>query len=134
MGTSSKDELRKIAEADDLHISPFREDGVTYGNPNVDLVRCGRHARTPALQLRLIQPIQYRLLAFENFRLRVRAAEPSAAIRFGEVLKPARPWRPFHGESVTDKRLRIAVTFHGISHHVLAAWLSERAEKSEVAV
>ena len=29
----SKDELRKIAEADDLHIAPFREDGVTYGTP-----------------------------------------------------------------------------------------------------
>ena len=29
----SKDELRKIAEADDLHISPLREDGVTYGTP-----------------------------------------------------------------------------------------------------
>jgi len=29
----SKDELRKIAAADDLHISPFREDGVTYGTP-----------------------------------------------------------------------------------------------------
>jgi hypothetical protein len=28
-----KDELRKIAAADDLHISPFREDGVTYGTP-----------------------------------------------------------------------------------------------------
>jgi hypothetical protein len=28
-----KDELRRIAEADDLHISPFREDGVTYGTP-----------------------------------------------------------------------------------------------------
>ncbi|MEJ2007635.1 MAG: DUF2255 family protein [Acidobacteriota bacterium] len=28
-----KDELRKIAEADDLHISPFREDGKTYGTP-----------------------------------------------------------------------------------------------------
>jgi hypothetical protein len=27
------DELRKIAECDDLHISPFREDGVTYGTP-----------------------------------------------------------------------------------------------------
>src|SRR5579885_3149043 len=27
----SKDELRKIAEADDLHIAPFREDGKTYG-------------------------------------------------------------------------------------------------------
>ena len=26
-------ELRKIAEVDDLHISPFREDGVTYGTP-----------------------------------------------------------------------------------------------------
>ena len=31
--TWSKDELRKIAAADDLHISPFREDGVTYGTP-----------------------------------------------------------------------------------------------------
>jgi hypothetical protein len=29
----SKDELHKIAGADDLHISPFREDGVTYGTP-----------------------------------------------------------------------------------------------------
>lgn len=29
----SKDELRKIAEADDLHISPFRDDGATYGTP-----------------------------------------------------------------------------------------------------
>ena len=28
-----QDELRKIAEADDLHIAPFRDDGVTYGTP-----------------------------------------------------------------------------------------------------
>ncbi len=33
MATWSKEELRKIAEVDDLHISPFREDGVTYGTP-----------------------------------------------------------------------------------------------------
>jgi hypothetical protein len=33
MTTWAKDELRRIAEADDLHISPFREDGVTYGTP-----------------------------------------------------------------------------------------------------
>ncbi|WP_410511192.1 DUF2255 family protein [Paenibacillus sp. BR2-3] len=33
MSTWTKDELRQIAEADDLHISPFREDGVTYGTP-----------------------------------------------------------------------------------------------------
>ena len=33
MATWEKDELRKIAEADDLHIAPFREDGVTYGTP-----------------------------------------------------------------------------------------------------
>jgi hypothetical protein len=26
-------ELRRIAETDDLHISPLREDGVTYGTP-----------------------------------------------------------------------------------------------------
>jgi hypothetical protein len=25
------DELRRIAETDDLHIAPFREDGTTYG-------------------------------------------------------------------------------------------------------
>jgi hypothetical protein len=28
-----KDELSKIAEADDLHIAPFREDGTTYRTP-----------------------------------------------------------------------------------------------------
>jgi hypothetical protein len=33
MTTWPKDELGKIAEADDLHISPFREDGETYGTP-----------------------------------------------------------------------------------------------------
>jgi hypothetical protein len=31
--TWAKDELRRIAEADDLHISPLREDGATYGTP-----------------------------------------------------------------------------------------------------
>jgi hypothetical protein len=31
--TWSKDELRKITDADDLHISPFRQDGMTYGTP-----------------------------------------------------------------------------------------------------
>ena len=33
MSTWSKDELNKIAQSDDLHISPFREDGKTYGTP-----------------------------------------------------------------------------------------------------
>jgi hypothetical protein len=33
MSTWLKDELRNIAETDDLHISPFREDGKTYGTP-----------------------------------------------------------------------------------------------------
>ena len=28
-----KDELLRIAETDDLHVSPFREDGKTYGTP-----------------------------------------------------------------------------------------------------
>jgi hypothetical protein len=31
--TWSKNKLHKIAKADDLHISPFREDLVTYGTP-----------------------------------------------------------------------------------------------------
>ena len=29
----SKNELHKIAAADDLHIAPFRDDGVTHGTP-----------------------------------------------------------------------------------------------------
>ena len=33
MNTCAKDELNKIAETDDLHISPLREDGKTYGTP-----------------------------------------------------------------------------------------------------
>jgi hypothetical protein len=33
MNTWAKDELKKIAETDDLHISPLREDGKTYGTP-----------------------------------------------------------------------------------------------------
>ena len=31
----SKDELRRIAAADDLHIAPLREDGATYGTPRL---------------------------------------------------------------------------------------------------
>jgi hypothetical protein len=33
MSTWRKDKLNKIAAADDLHISPLREDGKTYGTP-----------------------------------------------------------------------------------------------------
>jgi len=33
MNAWSKNELHKIAKADDLHISPFREDGISYGTP-----------------------------------------------------------------------------------------------------
>jgi len=33
MSAWSKEELHKIDATDDLHIAPFREDGVTYGTP-----------------------------------------------------------------------------------------------------
>src|SRR4051794_39977416 len=33
MSTWPKDELPRIAATDDLHISPFRDDGKTYGTP-----------------------------------------------------------------------------------------------------
>lgn len=33
MSAWPNNELRKISETDDLHISPFREDGKTYGTP-----------------------------------------------------------------------------------------------------
>jgi hypothetical protein len=29
----SKPELKSIVEADDLHVAPFRSDGITYGTP-----------------------------------------------------------------------------------------------------
>ena len=29
----TKDELRGITEGDDLHVAPFREDGITHGTP-----------------------------------------------------------------------------------------------------
>lgn len=33
MAAWQKSELKAIAEADDLHVAPFREDGATYGTP-----------------------------------------------------------------------------------------------------
>lgn len=33
MTTWPTDQLQKIAATDDLHVAPFREDGVTYGTP-----------------------------------------------------------------------------------------------------
>ena len=33
MAPWTKDELHRIGESDDLHVSPFREDGETYGTP-----------------------------------------------------------------------------------------------------
>ncbi|MGH7743434.1 MAG: DUF2255 family protein [Candidatus Dormibacteria bacterium] len=33
MSAWSKEELRKITETDDFHVSPVREDGKTYGTP-----------------------------------------------------------------------------------------------------
>jgi hypothetical protein len=33
MSSWSKEELKRIADADDLHVAPYREDGVTFGTP-----------------------------------------------------------------------------------------------------
>lgn len=33
MSTWTEEEFHRIAETDDLHIAPFREDGKTYGTP-----------------------------------------------------------------------------------------------------
>lgn len=33
MGAWAKEELRKIVEADDLHVAPIRDDGASYGTP-----------------------------------------------------------------------------------------------------
>lgn len=33
MAKWSQEEIRQIAESDDLHIAPFRDDGKTYGTP-----------------------------------------------------------------------------------------------------
>lgn len=33
MAKWSQEEIRQIAESDDLHVAPFRDDGKTYGTP-----------------------------------------------------------------------------------------------------
>jgi hypothetical protein len=33
MNAWTRDELRSIADADDLHVAPLRDDGVTFGTP-----------------------------------------------------------------------------------------------------
>ena len=33
MSTWTQDRIQAIASSDDLHIAPFREDGITYGTP-----------------------------------------------------------------------------------------------------
>jgi hypothetical protein len=35
MSSWNEDDLRAIAESHDLYISPFREDGITYGTPTL---------------------------------------------------------------------------------------------------
>jgi hypothetical protein len=35
MSSWNEDDLRAIAESRDLYISPFREDGITYGTPTL---------------------------------------------------------------------------------------------------
>jgi hypothetical protein len=42
MNSWNEDDLRAIAESHDLYISPFREDGTTYGTPT----RCGPSSST----------------------------------------------------------------------------------------
>ena len=58
MTTWSKDELHKIAQADDLHISPFRDDGGHVRYPDLDLVGRGRRrslrARLERAELSLV--------------------------------------------------------------------------------
>lgn len=63
MTTWSKDELRKIAEADDLHISPFREDG--YG-PSVDPVAPQARLVTREIALRDVTDTLERMTRFDT--------------------------------------------------------------------
>jgi alpha-L-rhamnosidase len=63
MTTWPKNELRKIAQADDLHISPFRDDDVTYGKPIKvpifgDVPVLGRAFLNSGLSAQMIEPIR----------------------------------------------------------------------------
>ena len=51
MAEWAKEELRKIAEVDDLHIAPFRDDGKTYGTPTwISSCLCWRRSVCARLQ------------------------------------------------------------------------------------
>jgi hypothetical protein len=57
VSTWSQDTLRKIAEADDLHIVPLREDGETYGAAAIDgLCSAGRTGPEHQMKVLLRQP------------------------------------------------------------------------------
>ncbi len=45
MSAWSADDLRAIAENDDLFVSPFREDGTTYGTPTQERTTSSRTSR-----------------------------------------------------------------------------------------
>lgn len=92
-----KGDLHKIAEADDLHIAPFREDGVTYGTPT--WARVSSRVRLPSRR-----PIEkaYPMLVVARAskpRYDKRRAEPTSQ-GFGRMNAPSRSWssrkaRPF---------------------------------------
>jgi hypothetical protein len=83
MGTWAKDELRKIAEVDDLYISPFRDDGKTYGTPTwIWSVAVG-----DALYVRAYNGVKSRWYqaALKQKAGRISAAGMSKAVTFEQV-------------------------------------------------
>jgi hypothetical protein len=83
MGTWSEIELRRIAESDDLHIAPFREDGKTLGTPTW----IWSVAVDDALYVRAYngQKSRWYKAALQQKAGRIRAAGMTKEVTFGPV-------------------------------------------------
>jgi hypothetical protein len=58
IGERAPEELKKISGADDLKVSPFREDGATYGTPPM----IGTKAKEATMKIIPIRILQFILL------------------------------------------------------------------------
>ncbi len=93
MSTWSKDEPSKIAQTDDLDISPFREDGGTHGAPTwigsvvVDGTLCVRpcNGRKSRWYQATATPRRHALQGGFGFELQVR---PASTMKVSRVDRP----------------------------------------------
>ena len=116
---------RRATSSTGADSAPFTED--------VAPIWC-RWCQTPRLRLETgLQLVQHRGLAGVDLGARLVEREPGGAVDLGKRLPTAGAWRPFHLEGIADESGRIEVGLDGPHMDDLAAGLSPRCQRHEVA-